>query len=78
MPRRVSTRWMELYTAAYLERDPARLFGRIREAELAIVKRQQEMATEGTVDDDERKALDYSLEDLRMLREQQKGGKSAA
>ena len=78
MPGRISTRWMDLYTAAYLERDPARLLERIREAESAMVQRRQELAMAGTADDEERKSLDYSLADLRVLREQEKGRQSVA
>jgi hypothetical protein len=78
MPGRISTRWMELYTAAYLERDPVRLLERIREAELAIAQRRQELRAAGSGNEEEKKSLDYSLEDLRVLREQENSRESVA
>lgn len=78
MQRPVSKKWMELYTAAYLERDPVRLLERIREAESAMVQRRQELACADSVAEEEKKSLDYSLEDLRALREQEKSRPSVA
>lgn len=78
MPGQISNGWMELYTAAYLERDPVLLLERIREAEAAMIQRRQELDSAATSDDEERKSLDYSLEDLRLLREQENRRESVA
>lgn len=76
MPGHISSTWMELYTAAYLERDRVRLLERIREAEAAMIQRRQEL--DPSLDDEERKSLDYSLEDLRLLRDQENRHDSVA
>lgn len=78
MPGSISNTWMELYTAAYLERDPVRLLERIREAEMAMLQRRQELDEAANLDNEERKSLDYSLEDLRALRKQENCGESVA
>lgn len=76
MAQQISAKWMDLYTAAYLERDPVLLIQRIREAEDAILERQRQVSAEQE-DPAERKSLEYSLEDLRLLREKEQGTQPA-
>jgi hypothetical protein len=74
MNDRVSKNWRALYTAAYLERDPAKLMERIEQAERAIARCQQEITAHPDAEDDledERRILALCLQDLRILRERE-------
>jgi hypothetical protein len=64
-------RWMNLYTIAYLERDPVKLMERIAEAEQAMILRRKNLELRGTTNGAEYRALEYSLKDLHILRQQE-------
>ena len=66
-----TNRWRAFYVAAYLERDPARVTGRIEEAEEAMAQRQEETAVNrrNRNVEAERRTLALCLQDLRMLRQ---------
>lgn len=71
MTDRGSSRWRELYTAAYLERNPAKLMERIAQAERAITEYQQEITAQPEKNQGEWQALAMCLQDLRVLRQKE-------
>jgi hypothetical protein len=71
MTDRGLSRWRELYTAAYLERNPTRLTECIDQAERAIMQCQQEITTRPEKNQVDRRTLEMCLQDLRVLRQRE-------
>jgi hypothetical protein len=68
LPSSTVRSWRELYTAALFEKDTDKLWGRIADAQNAIVARARELfnAKADTIEEDQ--ALDDALYALRALR----------
>lgn len=63
--------WIEIYRAALLEVDPAKLPALIAEAENVIQQRLRDFHGEGPAAAAERQALSDALQNLRVIRREQ-------
>jgi hypothetical protein len=70
-------RWQDLYRAAILERDQAKLAERIVHAEWAIIVRAHALFSQPESAIQERRALDAALVALRILKDHHRGANAA-
>jgi len=71
MADQATNHWRALYVAAYMERDPGKVMGRIEEAEQAMTQWQKGMGSNlrSRNVEAERRTLALCRQDLRMLRQ---------
>jgi hypothetical protein len=61
--------WEELYAAAVLETDPAKIADRIREAQDAIRQRWQALSDTPRANDHERRRVEDAMQTLNMIQQ---------